>query len=147
MTTFRTEELLYEALLACFRQVAATRRRMARGQSRPRPAYDRPIPPPTRLESIKAAFNAMLTGRSPTRMHPPSRKSPRRCPAKKQSMLLQLPIPPTLAQCHRSYTIEIVQHPVKTAEFGDGTLTRLPLAPPLIARLVISGVSDVEAVE
>ncbi|PCH44371.1 hypothetical protein WOLCODRAFT_76401, partial [Wolfiporia cocos MD-104 SS10] len=36
----------------------------------------------------------------------------------------------------RSYSLEIVQHPVKTAEFGDSTLTRLPLAPPLIARLV-----------
>ncbi|EPT00905.1 hypothetical protein FOMPIDRAFT_1121380 [Fomitopsis schrenkii] len=62
-------------------------------------------------------------------------------------MLQQPPIPLTLAHGHRSYSIEIVQHPVKTAEFGDTTLTRLPLAPPLIARLVISGVSDAEAVD
>ncbi|KAL4245237.1 hypothetical protein ABKN59_010171 [Abortiporus biennis] len=36
----------------------------------------------------------------------------------------------------RSYRLEIVQHPVKTAEFTS-TLTRLPLAPPLIAQLHI----------
>ncbi|KAH9840213.1 velvet factor, partial [Rhodofomes roseus] len=47
----------------------------------------------------------------------------------------------------RSYSIEIVQHPVKTAEFGDATLTRLPLAPPLIARLVVPDHSDAEIVD
>ncbi|KAI0924756.1 hypothetical protein AcW1_006779 [Taiwanofungus camphoratus] len=38
--------------------------------------------------------------------------------------------------CTRSYRLEIVQHPVKSAEFGNSTLTRLPLAPPLVAQLV-----------
>ena len=37
----------------------------------------------------------------------------------------------------RSFHLEIVQHPIKTAEFGSSTLTRLPLAPPLIAQLHI----------
>ncbi|KAJ3489636.1 hypothetical protein NLI96_g1984 [Meripilus lineatus] len=37
----------------------------------------------------------------------------------------------------RSYRLEVVQHPLKTAEFGSSTLTRLPLAPPLIAQLHI----------
>lgn len=40
---------------------------------------------------------------------------------------------------NRSYHLEIVQHPVKTAEFRSSTLTRLPLAPPLIAQLHIRG--------
>jgi len=35
----------------------------------------------------------------------------------------------------RLYRLEIVQHPLKAAEFGSSTLTRLPLAPPLIAQL------------
>ncbi|KAI0629155.1 velvet factor-domain-containing protein [Trametes polyzona] len=37
----------------------------------------------------------------------------------------------------RTYRLEIVQHPDRTAEFGTSTLTRLPLAPPLIAQLVL----------
>lgn len=40
---------------------------------------------------------------------------------------------------NRLYQLEIVQHPLKTAEFGSSTLTRLPLAPPLIAQLHIRG--------
>lgn len=39
--------------------------------------------------------------------------------------------------CLRTYRLEIVQHPDRTAEFGASTLTRLPLAPPLIAQLVL----------
>ncbi|KIP08786.1 hypothetical protein PHLGIDRAFT_68746, partial [Phlebiopsis gigantea 11061_1 CR5-6] len=35
----------------------------------------------------------------------------------------------------RSYRLEIVQHPLKAAEFGSSTLSRLALAPPLIAQL------------
>lgn len=38
---------------------------------------------------------------------------------------------------YRSFRLEIVQHPDRTAEFGASTLTRLPLAPPLIAQLVM----------
>ncbi|RDX48236.1 hypothetical protein OH76DRAFT_1353006, partial [Lentinus brumalis] len=37
----------------------------------------------------------------------------------------------------RTFRLEIVQHPDRTAEFGASTLTRLPLAPPLIAQLVM----------
>ncbi|OSD02959.1 hypothetical protein PYCCODRAFT_276499 [Trametes coccinea BRFM310] len=37
----------------------------------------------------------------------------------------------------RTYRLEIVQHPDRTAEFGNSALTRLPLAPPLIAQLVL----------
>ncbi|RPD76457.1 hypothetical protein L226DRAFT_377192 [Lentinus tigrinus ALCF2SS1-7] len=37
----------------------------------------------------------------------------------------------------RTYRLDIVQHPDRTAEFGASTLTRLPLAPPLIAQLVM----------
>ncbi|KAF7797195.1 hypothetical protein EIP86_008387 [Pleurotus ostreatoroseus] len=37
----------------------------------------------------------------------------------------------------RLYRLEIVQHPLTAAEFGSSTLTRLPLAPPLIAQLYI----------
>ncbi|KAH9933301.1 velvet factor-domain-containing protein [Fomitopsis serialis] len=47
----------------------------------------------------------------------------------------------------KSYSLEIVQHPVKTAEFGDATLSRLPLAPPLIARLVVSDNPEAEIVD
>ncbi|KAI0705130.1 velvet factor-domain-containing protein [Cytidiella melzeri] len=35
----------------------------------------------------------------------------------------------------RLYRLEIVQHPLKAAEFGSSPLTRLPLAPPLVAQL------------
>jgi len=43
------------------------------------------------------------------------------------------------SQQTRSYRLEIVQHPSKTAEFGHSVLTRLPLAPPLIVQLHIQG--------
>lgn len=38
---------------------------------------------------------------------------------------------------YRSYELEIVQHPLRTAEFGMANLSRLPLTPPIIARLTI----------
>jgi len=37
----------------------------------------------------------------------------------------------------RSYELEIVQHPLRTAEFGLANLSRLPLTPPIIARLTV----------
>ncbi|KAF9054578.1 velvet factor-domain-containing protein [Panaeolus papilionaceus] len=37
----------------------------------------------------------------------------------------------------RSYHLEIVQHPLRTAEFGMAYLSRLPLTPPIIARLIV----------
>ena len=45
---------------------------------------------------------------------------------------------------HRSYRLEIVQHPLKAAEFGTSTLTRLPLAPPVIAQLYLRDLSAPE---
>lgn len=47
----------------------------------------------------------------------------------------------------RSYRLEIVQHPDRTAEFGASTLTRLPLAPPLIAQLVVRDADGRSVVE
>ena len=37
----------------------------------------------------------------------------------------------------RSYHLEIVQHPQRTAEFGYSSLSRLPITPPIIARLTV----------
>ncbi|KAI0060937.1 hypothetical protein BV25DRAFT_1827154 [Artomyces pyxidatus] len=37
----------------------------------------------------------------------------------------------------RTYHLEIVQQPEVTAEFGSAALSRLPLAPPLVAQLVV----------
>jgi len=37
----------------------------------------------------------------------------------------------------RSYELEVVQHPLRTAEFGMANLSRLPLTPPIIARLTV----------
>ena len=71
--------------------------------------------------------------------------SPELCSQKKWVVILSMCL--TMFHSIRSYSIEIVQHPVKQAEFGDTTLTRLPLAPPLIARLVVTGVSEAEVIE
>lgn len=38
---------------------------------------------------------------------------------------------------YRSYHLEIVQHPQKTAEFGNSNLSRLPVTPPIIAQLTV----------
>lgn len=38
---------------------------------------------------------------------------------------------------YRSYQLEVIQHPEKTAEFRNAHLSRLPLNPPLIARLIV----------
>jgi len=37
----------------------------------------------------------------------------------------------------RSYHLDVVQHPMRTAEFGSASLSRLPLAPPIVVQLVI----------
>ncbi|KAK0217992.1 velvet factor, partial [Armillaria fumosa] len=37
----------------------------------------------------------------------------------------------------RTYQLEVVQQPQKTAEFRNASLSRLPLTPPLVARLVV----------
>ncbi|GJE91127.1 velvet factor-domain-containing protein [Phanerochaete sordida] len=38
-----------------------------------------------------------------------------------------------------AYSLQVVQHPSKAAEFGSSTLTRLAVAPPLIAQLFFHG--------
>ncbi|KAH9852039.1 velvet factor-domain-containing protein [Lenzites betulinus] len=47
----------------------------------------------------------------------------------------------------RTYVLEIVQHPHRAAEFGASTLTRLPLAPPLIAQLTLRDSSGRTAID
>lgn len=37
----------------------------------------------------------------------------------------------------RTYQLQVVQQPLKTAEFRNASLSRLPLTPPLVARLVV----------
>lgn len=37
----------------------------------------------------------------------------------------------------RSYHLDVVQHPQRTAEFGSASLSRLPLAPPVIVQLTV----------
>lgn len=43
----------------------------------------------------------------------------------------------THARSLPTYHLEVVQQPLRAAEFGSSSLTRLPLAPPLIVQLVI----------
>ncbi|KIY70774.1 hypothetical protein CYLTODRAFT_429820 [Cylindrobasidium torrendii FP15055 ss-10] len=42
---------------------------------------------------------------------------------------------------YRSYQLEVIQHPEKTAEFRNAHLSRLPLNPPLIVRLIVRDTS------
>jgi len=37
----------------------------------------------------------------------------------------------------RTYHLEVVQHPQKAAEFRNATLSRLPVTPPIIAKLIV----------
>ncbi|KAH7890725.1 velvet factor-domain-containing protein, partial [Phlebopus sp. FC_14] len=37
----------------------------------------------------------------------------------------------------RSYQLDVVQHPQRTAEFGSASLSRLPLAPPVVVQLIV----------
>ncbi|KIM56495.1 hypothetical protein SCLCIDRAFT_1220300 [Scleroderma citrinum Foug A] len=37
----------------------------------------------------------------------------------------------------RTYVLDVVQHPQRTAEFGSATLSRLPLAPPIVVQLIV----------
>ncbi|KAJ7746889.1 velvet factor-domain-containing protein, partial [Mycena maculata] len=37
----------------------------------------------------------------------------------------------------RSYQLNVVQHPQKTAEFGHARLSRLPLTPPMVVQLIV----------
>ncbi|KAJ8585988.1 hypothetical protein M405DRAFT_796118 [Rhizopogon salebrosus TDB-379] len=36
-----------------------------------------------------------------------------------------------------SYHLDVVQHPQRTAEFGSASLSRLPLAPPVVVQLIV----------
>ncbi|KAF9499431.1 hypothetical protein BDN71DRAFT_181851 [Pleurotus eryngii] len=50
----------------------------------------------------------------------------------------------------RSYHLEVVQHPQKTADFGSASLSRLPLTPPIVVQLIVtdpSGNSIIPEVE
>jgi hypothetical protein len=42
-----------------------------------------------------------------------------------------------LTRHYRTYYLEIIQQPEVSAEFGSAALSRLPLAPPLVAQLII----------
>ncbi|EGO22122.1 hypothetical protein SERLADRAFT_357113 [Serpula lacrymans var. lacrymans S7.9] len=37
----------------------------------------------------------------------------------------------------KSYYLDVVQHPQRTAEFGSASLSRLPLAPPIVVQLIV----------
>lgn len=39
--------------------------------------------------------------------------------------------------CRRSYHLEIIQQPHCTAEFGTAYLSRVPISPPIVARLTV----------
>lgn len=57
-------------------------------------------------------------------------------------------VQPVLTDAFRSsYRLEIVQHPLKAAEFGSSTLTRLAVAPPLIAQLYLHDRSSPDDIE
>lgn len=67
-----------------------------------------------------------------------------------RSGIFDVPSSVCFAEAHRrsrSFRLEIVQHPDRTAEFGASTLTRLPLAPPLIAQLVMRDAEERSVVE
>ncbi|KZT09981.1 uncharacterized protein LAESUDRAFT_694503 [Laetiporus sulphureus 93-53] len=55
--------------------------------------------------------------------------------------------PSSCAGMSRSYALEIVQHPVRVAECGDATLSRLPVAPPPIVKLQITGDTERTSVD
>lgn len=42
-----------------------------------------------------------------------------------------------LTRYRRTYYLEVIQQPEVSAEFGTAALSRLPLAPPLVAQLII----------
>ncbi|KAG9124617.1 hypothetical protein FRC07_010913 [Ceratobasidium sp. 392] len=44
----------------------------------------------------------------------------------------------------RTYYLEVVQSPERTAEFGNAALSRLPLAPPLVVQLIVRNRSGTE---
>ncbi|KZT63642.1 hypothetical protein DAEQUDRAFT_101592 [Daedalea quercina L-15889] len=93
------------------------------------------------LRASHSSDNPIRVGKSNTQRH-----AQRMQPYPSTSLAAKT-ISPELCSKSKSYSIEIVQHPAKAAECGDATLTRLPLAPPLIARLVVSGDSDAGVVE
>ncbi|TFK39404.1 velvet factor-domain-containing protein [Crucibulum laeve] len=61
---------------------------------------------------------------------PPLSPFVRRQPRIQVSSLLSVPHT-------RSYHLEVIQHPLRTAEFGMANLSRLPLTPPIIAQLTV----------
>ncbi|KAI0343124.1 hypothetical protein BDW22DRAFT_1233527 [Trametopsis cervina] len=84
-------------------------------------------------EGDQASFGYRTT-RSPPARHLPLWQSPPTSSLSSGRPRLQLPVEPPKGET-RLYHLEIVQHPLKAAEFGSAPLTRLPLAPPLIAQL------------
>ncbi|KAI0084495.1 velvet factor-domain-containing protein [Irpex rosettiformis] len=88
---------------------------------------------PSSTNGSKAEFGYQRTRNPPTRSVP-QWQSP--TPSLFSSGLPRLHLPAELPKAdNRLYRLEIVQHPLKAAEFGLSPLTRLPLAPPLIAQL------------
>ncbi|KAJ7257922.1 velvet factor-domain-containing protein [Mycena haematopus] len=63
--------------------------------------------------------------------YPTHRAQPRSNPRLQVSTLLVDP------RNRRSYQLNVVQHPQKTAEFGYASLSRLPLTPPMVVQLTV----------
>ncbi|KAG6918999.1 hypothetical protein DXG01_010238 [Tephrocybe rancida] len=98
---------------------------------------DQPSPPSSIASFVFSSGSCSSSSRSPqSSQNSPTATSPhtphllRRQPRIQVSSLLADPYA-------RTYHLEIIQQPQKTAEFGHNNLSRLPLTPPIIARLTV----------
>ncbi|KAK7687975.1 hypothetical protein QCA50_009194 [Cerrena zonata] len=83
--------------------------------------------------------------RSSTHRTSIQRRSRARSPLAVQEESSPLVDSPSLPlKSEKSYRLEIVQHPIKCAEFGTSPLTRLPLSPPVIVQLHLRGGGEIE---
>ncbi|KAI0741555.1 velvet factor-domain-containing protein [Daedaleopsis nitida] len=104
--------------------------------------------PVSHRDGTKLSINHLSNGSpcaetSPYTRHPSSPLSSRARGVNRPETILhniedvEIAVAETASGQSRSLRLEIVQHPDRTAEFGSSALTRLPLAPPLIAQLIM----------
>jgi len=93
--------------------------------------------PQTSYSSLSFSHTGSSSSRStPSSQNSFSALSPRSTPYIRRQPRIQ--VSSLLSDPHtRTYHLEVIQHPLRTAEFGYASLSRLPLTPPIVARLTV----------
>ncbi|KAG9104306.1 hypothetical protein FRC06_003814 [Ceratobasidium sp. 370] len=104
--------------------------------SSPSPSPSPSPPPPASAQDAQAGAVPSRSFRSSSHSSRSGSEPPRASPGGLQTVDEREGVA-TSEDGERTYYLEVVQSPERTAEFGNAVLSRLPLAPPLVVQLIV----------